>query len=139
MLISEAIHSNNKYIRSPPKGTPEYDAMVASGGGPQPMDIMKGVMPFAYAMEQGTKPSTAGLVMGCNPMSLLSWYVFTLANNKNTGLTLIQGTERSCSWSRTPSLIWTLSWLSFLYGGLPIPTLPRSTPIVRYIPLSALS
>jgi microsomal epoxide hydrolase len=67
-----AIHANNKYIRAPPEGTPEYEGMKASGG-PKPQDVMKGIMPFAYAMEQGTKPSTAGLVMGCNPMSLLSW------------------------------------------------------------------
>jgi microsomal epoxide hydrolase len=69
------VHANNRYIRAPPKGTPEYEKMVKSGG-PNPTDVVKGVMPFAYALEQGTKPSTAGLVMGSNPMSLLSWYAF---------------------------------------------------------------
>jgi hypothetical protein len=58
---------------SPPAGTPEYQKMVEQGG-PKARDVLQGVMPFAYAMEQGTKPSTAGLVMGCSPMSLLSWY-----------------------------------------------------------------
>jgi len=66
-------HATNRYIMSPPQGTPEFKKLVKSGG-PKARDVLGGVMPFAYAMEQGTKPSTAGLVMGCNPMSLLSWY-----------------------------------------------------------------
>jgi hypothetical protein len=70
-------HATNRYILSPPQGTPEFDYM-AKQGGPKARDVLGGVMPFAYAMEQGTKPSTAGLVMGCSPMSLLSWYALCL-------------------------------------------------------------
>jgi len=65
-------HCTNRYIASPPEGTPEYDQLVKSGG-PKARDVLRGVMPFAYALEQGTKPSTMGLAMGCNPMSMLAW------------------------------------------------------------------
>jgi hypothetical protein len=85
-------HATNRYILSPPQGTPEFDYMVKQGG-PKARDVLGGVMPFAYAMEQGTKPSTAGLVMGCSPMSLLSWYA-TLSLQRRVKELMI-GMERS--------------------------------------------
>jgi hypothetical protein len=85
-------HATNRYILSPPQGTPEFDYMVKQGG-PKARDVLGGVMPFAYAMEQGTKPSTAGLVMGCSPMSLLSWYA-TLSPQRRVKELMI-GMERS--------------------------------------------
>ena len=37
--------------------------------------FMSAVQPFGYALEHATGPATLGLVVGCNPMSLLCWYV----------------------------------------------------------------
>ena len=75
--LTTVTHATNRYIASPPEGTPEYDQLVKSGG-PKARDVLRGVMPFAYALEQGTKPSTMGLAMGCNPMSMLAWQVNTI-------------------------------------------------------------
>lgn len=115
-------HATNRYILSPPQGTPEFKKLVESGG-PKARDVLGGVMPFAYAMEQGTKPSTVGMVMGCSPMSLLSWYVHSpymcMIHRK---WKLMIGMERNCYWYLTPSLIWILSWLSPHFGGSPIHT-----------------
>ena len=66
-----AIHANNRYIQAPPEGTPEYEQMKTAA--PDATAMMKNIFPFGYALEQGTKPATAGLAIGCNPMSLLAW------------------------------------------------------------------
>lgn len=68
-----AIHATNRYIFAPPKGTPEFEKMKSSP--PDPSAGMKKLLPFAYALEQGTKPATIGLTLGCSPMSLLAWSV----------------------------------------------------------------
>ena len=66
---SIAVHINFKGMLSPPEGTPEYK------GPPLANEMMLRLQNFAYAMEHATRPSTVGLVVGCNPISLLAWYV----------------------------------------------------------------
>ncbi len=68
-----AVHVNFKSIQQPPEGTPEYK--TATENPPKPEEILGRLQPFGYALEQGTRPSTIGIVAGCNPLSLLAWYV----------------------------------------------------------------
>jgi microsomal epoxide hydrolase len=57
---------------SPPKGTPEAEAQ-GDDAGPSVAQVLGAYQRFAYALEHGTRPSTIGIVVGCNPVSLLSW------------------------------------------------------------------
>ena len=56
-------------MQFPPEGTPEYKSP------PLANDMKLKLQNFAYAMEHATRPSTVGLVVGCNPISLLAWCV----------------------------------------------------------------
>ncbi|CAD6573514.1 MAG: hypothetical protein TREMPRED_000846 [Tremellales sp. Tagirdzhanova-0007] len=60
-------HINFKGMQFPPEGTPEYKSP------PLANDMKLKLQNFAYAMEHATRPSTVGLVVGCNPISLLAW------------------------------------------------------------------
>lgn len=40
---------------------------------PGPGTFFQKLMPFGYALEQGTKPATIGLALGSSPMAMLSW------------------------------------------------------------------
>ncbi|WVR09250.1 hypothetical protein IAU60_006315 [Kwoniella sp. DSM 27419] len=63
------IHTNMRTILQPPKNTPE-----AKGSGPMDAGAMvQAMQPFGYALEHATRPSTVGLVVGSNPVSLLCW------------------------------------------------------------------
>lgn len=55
----------------PPDGTPEAEAM--KGKSLSREQFVAGFQQFGYALEQATKPATIGMVVGCNPISLLSW------------------------------------------------------------------
>jgi microsomal epoxide hydrolase len=42
-----------------------------------------------YALEHATRPSTVGLAIGCNPLSILTWFKPLLLNNAEPALTLL--------------------------------------------------
>jgi microsomal epoxide hydrolase len=67
--VSLAIHLNFRPIPTPPAATPEAEKMKDQ----PPPDPTKTFKDFAYALEHGTRPSTVGMVVGCNPISLLAW------------------------------------------------------------------
>ncbi|WVW79125.1 hypothetical protein I302_101090 [Kwoniella bestiolae CBS 10118] len=63
----KAIHLNMRVFQSPPEGTPESS---------QPWGIpefLTRMQKFGYNLEHATRPSTIGLVLGSNPISLLCW------------------------------------------------------------------
>ena len=64
------VHLNYRAIALPPN-LKEEDL-------PKPPEVLEKLQKYGYALEQGTRPSTVGLAIGCNPMSLLAWYVDTL-------------------------------------------------------------
>ncbi len=70
ILAFVAVHVNFKAIQSPPEGTPEYTKTP-----PPSKEIIRQMQVFGYGLEHATRPSTIGIVVGCNPMSLLAWYV----------------------------------------------------------------
>lgn len=64
------LHVNFLVIRSPPPGTPEHDKLT---GPPKPHEMLIGMRHFGYALEQATRPSAIGMVVGSNPLALLTW------------------------------------------------------------------
>lgn len=60
-------------MTGPPAGTPEAEAL--KGKQLSRDQFLTGFQQFGYALEQATKPSTIGAVVGCNPLSLLCWFV----------------------------------------------------------------
>ncbi|WWC64244.1 uncharacterized protein I303_106853 [Kwoniella dejecticola CBS 10117] len=64
----KAIHLNMRVFLQPPEGTPEHD--TTPFGVPE---FLVKLQKYGYNLEHGTRPSTVGLVVGSNPLSLLSW------------------------------------------------------------------
>jgi microsomal epoxide hydrolase len=69
-LTVPGLHVNFLAIKAPPKGTPEFEK---STGPPRPQEVMKGLQAFGYALEQATRPSAIGMVVGSSPLALLTW------------------------------------------------------------------
>ncbi|EIW66985.1 hypothetical protein M231_03918 [Tremella mesenterica] len=67
-----AVHLNYKNPYLPPKGTIERERIMIRGG-PHFDDAATFMQPFGYALEQGTRPSTIGLVLSTSPLALLAW------------------------------------------------------------------
>jgi hypothetical protein len=66
------VHVNFLSITAPPSGTPEAEK---STGPPKPAQVMMGLQKFGYALEQATRPSAIGMVVGSSPLALLTWCV----------------------------------------------------------------
>lgn len=66
-----AVHLNFRMMSGPPPGTPEAEAL--KGKQLSRDQFVTGFQGFGYALEQATKPATIGMVVGCNPLSLLCW------------------------------------------------------------------
>ncbi|WVQ72163.1 hypothetical protein IAR50_001708 [Cryptococcus sp. DSM 104548] len=59
------IHLNFRLLLGKPTGS--------TGSESKPQDPLLPFQTFGYALEQGTRPSTIGITVGTNPLSLISW------------------------------------------------------------------
>ncbi|OCF60366.1 hypothetical protein L486_03049 [Kwoniella mangroviensis CBS 10435] len=89
----KAIHLNMRIIKPAPPGTPEHPQ---TWGVPEFLEWMQ---KLGYNLEHATRPSTIGLVLGSNPISLLCWIG-----------------EKFVEWSdETPSLDTILTFISLYW------------------------
>jgi microsomal epoxide hydrolase len=94
-----AVHINYCYIPEPEHVTGEVTEIDR-----QDLERAKEFQRTAtgYAVEQGTRPSTIGLVLGSNPVALLAWYIYPSSYHILSYLTTyLRIGEKFLDWSDT--------------------------------------